>query len=117
VRFLLAAALSVALLGGCNGNHGMQAAYPVNIPSAGNVQPFDIFIYNGTQWPLYLNYQGQGWVIPIGTTVDIPVGYLPSGVTVDVYTYATPSYHYPTQTKTLGVDYAPTANSVTFSFY
>jgi hypothetical protein len=95
----------------------MQAAYQVTIPSAGNVQPFDVLIYNGTQWPLYLNYQGQGWVIPIGSTLGVPVGYLPSSVAVDVYTYATPSYHYPTQTKTLGVDYAYTANSVSFSFY
>jgi hypothetical protein len=109
-------------LGACNGNTGTKAAHQTTIPQVGNVQKFDVEVYNGTQWPLFITTQGyqggsQGVTIYPGTAAVFQVGLLPSSVTVSAYTHATPVYTYAPLTKYVGIDYSYWDQNLVFRVY
>ena len=115
-------ALSLILcIAGCNGNVGTQRGHLQPVIPAGNVQPFYAVIYNGSQFPIMvgtviLNNQAYTAVVPQGTSVTVPIGFLPSSMSVQAATYSTPVYYFPWQTQYLYVDYFWNTTSILFTF-
>ena len=130
MRYLLIFFLLFSLSFGCNGNQGRQPVQTVTIPQPGTAQPFDVVIYNGSQYPIVPDVAiypggiglpvnpGQVLVIPPGTTLDFPIGFLPSQIVATAFSYGVPPlYQFPIQVFNLGTDFGFQSTSVTVSFY
>lgn len=111
--------LLLSLLLGCGGS--TPAPYSKPYPQPGNVQPFDVVIYNGTQWEIQGAYHVSPSgsynvdIVPKGKSITYHVNWLPTFVRVKMCTTATPTYCYPDQVKVLGVDYSRWATKIYFT--
>jgi len=119
----IALCLIIALTA-CNGSAGARQAYIApNPPQAGTIEPFFITIQNNTQWELDLGIatslatgQTGHLLIPPGSHATLNAGFLPSAVSVQAVTTAIPSFAFPVQTQTLGVNYGPYDIAISFGF-
>ena len=129
LRSVLATILALALLGGCNGNAGTQAARTVNVVFPGAQESFLVSVTNNTQFPVFVfitaNGGGQTFGIPAqgtgilcypGTSVQTDVGFLPSDVEVAVVMQTNPLYAFPQKTLLIGTDFEFWQSSVSVSF-
>lgn len=106
-------------LAGCNGNYGTLPATPYSPAQAGAVQPFNVYVYNGTSWPLVISVLGgPTYLVPIGTTLDVNYQNLPGSIVVDAgYLMGGGTvFQLPGRTANLGTDYGPTSASVIFNY-
>lgn len=123
LRNLAACVLAAAVLLTPSCNAGSGPPRLINPPAVGSQVGFKVIIYNFTQWELNLGYatsvatgQTGQLIVPSGDHVVFDIGFLPASVSVTAVTTALPSYTYPTQTQTLGVDYNAYATEIGFVF-